>query len=1176
MVRKIIEWAVNSPLIVLLLAAALVTVGVYAFLFINVEAYPDPAPAIIEVIAQYPGASAEEVERQVTIPLEVTLAGMPGLKYTRSKSLFGLSHLRNQFEYGIDFYAARQEVINRLQFTQQLPPGVSPQISPETPTGEIFRYTLRSPQDALKRDLYGLNDLKSLQDWVLERQFRRIPRIADVASSGGTIKRYEIHPDPERLKRYSVTLGQVQNAIANSNANVGGDYLVQGSTVQNVRGIGLIGGGRDPMEQVLSMSDPRDAVSHLREEEERRIRQIRDIVIASVNNVPVRVEDIVEGGPVRSPGEELGKQGVVVGHQTRLGKVSLSHPKRDAQGREVVDRDGKPVWIDEDEKIQGIVLLRKNEDSLPALHDVEAKVEELNNNPGRLPPGVKIEPYYDRTDLINVTRETVRENLFLGMGLVVVVLLMFLSNVRSAMIVAINVPLALLFAFTVLYFRGKSANLLSIGAVDFGIIVDSSVIMVENIYRHISSGEYAELPIRDRIIRASHEVERGLFFSTAIMVCAFLPLFTMQGPEGQIFGPMAATYAYALGGALLLALTVAPVLCRLFFKNLTPSRENFLVRWLKRSYLRQLERCLNHRWLTLGVFGALLAVSLALLPFLGHEFMPQLEEGNLWIRGTFPLKISLQEVSEKVRVARSIMRKYPEIETIVAQIGRPDDGTDPTGFYNVEFFVPLKPEKEWPALKQQEGWWKWFRSNRARTKVELTEEMNAELSNTLIGVDWNFSQNIRDNVMEALSGVKGDNSVKIIGPDLAELERLADQVKERLSTIQGLENVGVFHIQGQPNLEFPVDRKKCSYWGISVNDVENVVQSAIGGKAFSQMIEGEKVFDITLRWPERLRNSEQAILDIPVDVSNNTVTAGMVPSLPQTPVTGASSGVSTIGTNISMPSPLGSAQTANINNIGNAPRRRLGDLVTPLNQDGTSDPKGSFVRPGASTIYREQGNRLIAVKFSVRDRDLGSAVAEAQQKTADLFHPPYRVEWSGEFQEMQEAEQRLKLIIPMSLALIFVLLYLAFHSLLDALVILSNVIALSMGGLWALLLTGTNFSISAAVGFISIFGVAIMDGLLSISYFNQMRFQGAPLREAIMEGAAKRLRPMFMTALTAVFGLLPAALSTRIGAQTQRPLAIVVVGGMIMTLVLNRYLMPVLYSFYGHREPATRVSGLAH
>jgi cobalt-zinc-cadmium resistance protein CzcA len=1227
MVRKLIEWAVGSPLIVLLLALALVIGGSIAFVKVNVEAYPDPAPAIIEVVAQYPGASAEEVERQVTIPLEVALAGMPGLQYTRSKSLFGLSHLRNQFDYGIDFYKARQEVINRLQFVQGLPAGVNPQISPETPTGEIYRYTLQSRKDPLGRDLYGLNDLKALQDWVLERHFRRVPRIGDVVSSGGTVKRYEVHPDPDRLRMYGITLPQLQNALANANANVGGDYLFQGNTVLNVRGIGLIGGGQDPtqarevlgvepreleaalarehiseglrgrlraaymnekvvpslgsqesrlltkLRQEVPSRSARQAITYLREEEDRRLREIRQIVIATVNNVPITVDKVVECGPV-AYSEEIGKQGVVVGHQTRLGKVSLSRPLREDDD-DTVRRASRGGWIDEDESIQGVVLLRKNEDSLPALRDVEAKVKELNDNPGRLPPGVQIEPYYDRTDLINITTETVRENLVMGMVLVTVILLMFLSNVRSALIVAINIPLALLFAFAMLFLRGKSANLLSIGAVDFGIIVDSSVIMVENIYRHISSGEYAELPLKERIIRASHEVERSLFFSTAIMVCAFIPLFTMQGPEGQIFGPMADTYAFALGGALLLALTVAPVLCALFFRGLKPARDNWMVRWLKAGYLRQLERCLNHRWVTLGVFVVLIGITAAVLPWLGREFMPELEEGNLWIRGTFPLNASLDEVADKVKIARSIMRKFPEVEAIVTQVGRPDDGTDSNGFYNAEFFVPMKPETDWPKIKETTGWRSWFGKTRARTKTQIVREMNKELNEVLIGVDWNFSQNIRDNVMESLSGVKGDNSVKIIGPDLDKLEELADQVKIVLNGIQGIENVGVFRIKGQPNLEFPVDRRKCNAWGVNVSDVQNVIQTAVGGKAVTQMTEGERTFDITLRWPARLRGDERSILDIPVDV-NNQVTPGYVPTLPQTTLTGQAQGISTSGTSAVMPSATGSVYGANLNNLSSTPRRRLGDLVTPLDENGKPDPKGHFLRPGASTIYREQGNRLIAVKFSVRDRDLAGAVAEAQEKTTHLFEAPYRSEWSGEFQEMEEAENRLMYIIPLSIGLIFILLYLAFHSLLDACLVLTNVVALSLGGVWALLLTGTNFSISAAVGFISIFGVAIMDGLLLVSYFNQMRFEGLPLRQAIMQGAERRVRPVMMTALTAIFGLLPAALSTRIGAQTQRPLAIVVVGGMITTLFLTRYLMPVLYSFYGHREPPAEASRMAH
>jgi heavy metal efflux system protein len=1185
MVRRLIAWALSNPLIVLLAGCAFTGYGIYAFFSVNVEAYPDPAPAIIEVVAQFPGASAEEVERQVTIPLEVTLAGMPGLKYTRTKSLFGLSHLRNQFEYGIDFEKAKQEVINRLQFTQQLPPGVNPQISPETPTGEIFRYTLKSPKDNQGRDIYTLNDLKALQDWVLEREFRRVPGIIDVSSSGGTVKRYEIRPDPNKLRLYGITLQQLQNALANGNANVGGGIVNQGHVALNVRSVGLIGGGLDPASLVLDIKDPVEAAAFLRNEDNRRIEEIRDLVITSVNNKPIKIEHIVEDAEFSS--EPLGAHGVVVGHQERLGRVGLSAPKierRDNEIYRIVDPKGDLVWRDENDKVQCIVLLRKGADSLPALKAVEKKVEELNTSESSpMLPGVQIEPYYDRTDLIKVTTETVQENLLMGMALVTVILLMFLSNVRSAVIVAVNIPLALLFAFSMLFLRGKSANLLSIGAVDFGIIVDSSVIMVENIYRHISAGEHAELPLKERILRACGEVERGLFFSTAIMVCAFIPLFTMQGPEGQIFGPMADTYAFALGGALLLALTLAPVLCLLFFRNLKPAEDNFLVRRLKSSYLRQLNRCLKYRAATMALFGVLILTTaglifalpelkkrfpeqLANVPTLGREFMPELEEGNLWIRGTFPLNISLDRVADNAEHARSIIRQFPDVAAVVPQIGRPDDGTDPTGFYNLEIFVPLRPEKEWEPVVDVTGWRRLFGgTKRPRSKQELVQEMNAELNRILPGVDWNFSQNIRDNVMEALSGVKGDNSVKIFGPDLDKLEDLAAKVKERLKDVKGIKSVGVFNIKGQSNLEFRVDPKKCARFGVSVADVNNVIQSALGAKAAAQMIEGEKVFDIAVRWPNEARGSESSILDIFVDVSNNQVTP------PPTPGTT----VSPTGTVQVQPSQTGSI-VSTANPLSNTPRVRLRELVSSVGKSGAPDPNGQFVRAGASTIYREQGNRLIAVKFSVRDRDLGSAVAEAKEKTQDLFQGGYRAEWSGEFQEMEEAEARLRLIIPVSLGLIFILLYLAFQSLMDACLVLSNVVALSLGGVWALYLTGTNFSISAAVGFISIFGVAIMDGLLSVSYFNQLRAKGFELRDAILQGAAKRVRPMFMTALTAIFGLLPAALSTRIGAQTQRPLAIVVVGGMVMTLLLNRYLMPVLYSYYGHREPPAGAGGMAH
>jgi cobalt-zinc-cadmium resistance protein CzcA len=1184
MVRGLIRWSVHNPLVVILLAVAWATIGLYAFHEVNVESYPDPAPAIVEVVAQFPGASAEEVERQVSVPLEVAFAGMPGLTMTRSKSMFGLCHIRNQFEYGRDFWEARQEVINRLAIlSQPLPPGVVGQISPQNPIGEIYRYTLKNPKDRYGKDIYTLSDLKALQDWVLEREFRRVRHIMDVTSTGGTVKRYEVYPDPDRLKRYGVTLNQLQTALINSNQNVGADLLSQGHINLNVRSVGLYGGGLDPVEQVLGMKDPVQAAAKLREEENRRIQEIRQIVIATVNNIPVKIDNIVEGGPVLA-GEPLGVRGVIVGHQTRLGRVSLSKPAEllEITGlHEVADEGKKGQWRDEDDKVQCIVLLRVGDQTLPAVKAVKDKVAELNTpGSGRMLPGVQLEPYYDRSDLTHVTTETVVENLVTGIVLVVMVLLMFLSNVRTALIVAINVPLALLFAVSLLYFRGKSANLLSLGAVDFGIIVDSSVIMVENIYRHLATGEAIELPLRERIVRFAREIDHALFFSTAIMVCAFIPLFTMSGPEGQLFGPMAQTYAFALGGALLLALTLTPVMCLMFFRHFKPVRENFLVRFLKSRYIWQLKLCLRYRWATIGGMVALIIGSACLIPSIGREFMPQLEEGNFWITAMFPLNVSLDRVAEVMDKARAVIANYPEVEVLVPAIGRPDDGTDPTGFYRVEIFAPLKPKKDWPKVVPRSGWkGKLFGGMRMRTKEELTLVVNKELRDRFPGIDWNFSQYIRDNVTEALAGVKGDNSIKIFGPDLDTLEDLAEKTKNVLQGIRGIQEVGVFSIMGQPNLEFRVDLAKCAKWGVSAADVNNLIQSAVGGKALTSMIEGEKLFDVTLRWPKSLRTSETSILDMQVDISNNQVV----------PVAGPGWSPSPTGSGLAAPSITGSL-TSTANPLSNTPRLRLRDLVSPVGKNGAPDPKGTFERAGASTVYRENGKRMIAVKFNVRGRDLAGAVAEAKEKTQDLYEPPYRTVWDGEFNEMEKAEDRLKIIIPLSLGLIFILLYMAFHSFLDAIVILTNVFDLAIGGIWALYLTGTHFSISAAVGFVSLFGVAIMEGLLMISYFNALRAQGLPLQESIIQGAAKRVRPVMITAMTAILGLLPAALALRpvwdssgglswveqIGSQTQQPLAIVVVGGMMMTLFLDRYLMPVLYSFYGHREVRPDAGSMAH
>jgi cobalt-zinc-cadmium resistance protein CzcA len=612
----------------------------------------------------------------------------------------------------------------------------------------------------------------------------------------------------------------------------------------------------------------------------------------------------------------------------------------------------------------------------------------------------------------------------------------------------------------------------------------------------------------------------------------------------------------------------------LFFKNIKAVPDNFFMRYLKSRYLSRLRVCLRYRWTTILLMGALLFTTACMIPHIGQEFMPELEEGNLWIRGTAPLNVTLERDVEIGRQARAILASYPEVESIVSQSGRPDDGTDTCGFFNNEFFVPLRPRKDWPALVEQAGWleeetqWRrrLFGPTRTRTKEELVNAMNAELERKIPGVVWSFSQNIRDNVMESLSGIKGDNSVKIFGPDIDQLESLATKVKNVLQSVQGIENVGIFHIRGQSHLEFRVDPEKCQRWGVMTADVNNVVSSALGAKAMSSMVEGEKLFDIAIRWPKRLRSSETSILDIPVDIINNQVV------LPQ----GSSFVPNASGTALPGPAPAGTlANTANPMSQ-QAPRLRLRDLVSPAGKDGEPVTDGQFERAGASDIYRENGMRMIAIKFSVRDRDLGSAVNEAKASTKDIFQAPYRASWSGEFEQMEDAQGRLLWMIPLSLGLIFILLYSAFRSFLDSIVIFSNVLGGTVGGIWALYFTGTNFSISAAVGFVSLFGVAIMDGLLLISYFNQLRFQGLPLQEAIMQAAGKRVRPVMMTALTAILGLLPAALSTRIGAQTARPLAIVVVGGMTTTLFLTRYLMPVLYSFYGHREPPAGSGDLAH
>ena len=1059
MVRALITWSLHNRFIVLLGTLGLIILGIHSALNLNVEAYPDPTPPLVEVLTQNPGASPEEMERLIGVPLETALNGMPGLKYLRSISLAGLTDIKCQFEYGTDYWAARQEVINRIGMVTGLPQGVSPGLSPWSPIGEIVRYVLEGPN-------YTLSQRKAVQDWVLARAFKTVPGVIDVTGFGGTVKQYQILLDTQLMRRYDVTLQMVTDAITKANANVGGNILSLGPQSHNVRAIGLIGEGTDSLDPPVA--------DHAYSIEVEKLEDIQDIIVTTYNNMPVYIRQIAR---------------VVMGYQPRLG---------------LVGRNG------ENDVVQGIVLMRKYEKSLPTAKAVQKKTDEINKS-GILPKGMKIVPFNRRTDLVDVTTYNVEHNLAVGMGLVILILFVFLGDITSAGIVAIMIPLALLFSVTVLFLQGKSANLLSIGAVDFGIIVDSSVIIVENIYRHITAHDSdRSLSLIDRIITASHEIERALFFSTTIIVCAFIPLFSMTGPEGALFGPMANTYAFAICGALVLAVTLTPVLCSYLFHNKKEEKETFVDRMMKLRYLMNLDRVLRHRYMLLLGMGSLFFFTCTLIPKLGGEFMPPLEEGNLWIRAILPRTVTLEEAARIAPRLREVIGSIPEIKGVMSQVGRPDDGTDVTSYFNIEFNAPLIPMEHWrtkPLVFLGYELWR-----RPITREELQAEL-MEKFKEFPSINFNFSQLIRDNVEEALSGVKGANSIKLFGNDLETLERYGQRVLNILNRVPGISNAGLFHILGQPNLEIRIDRQKCARYGINVADVEAVVQVAIGGGAFTQMVEGEKKFDIVLRLPVAQRDDPEVIGRIPVDA------------------------------------PPGQDGKPGVR----IPLRQLADI----------EPH----KPGATYIYRENNRRYIPIKFGVEGRDLASTIHDAQARVEDpkvgaQLPKGYDIDWAGEFAQMQQANERLMYIVPLSIGLILVLLYTAFNSMKDALLVMANVVAATMGGVWALKLTGTPFSISAAVGFISIFGVAVQDGVLLISYFNQMRAAGLPVKEALMRGAELRVRPVVMTSLTAALGLFPAAIATSIGSQAQRPLAIVVVGGMLVTLFLTRYLMPVLYSFF--------------
>ncbi len=1023
MIARIVEISLLQRFFLCVTGLALFFGGLYAFHLLDIVAYPDPSPPMVELITQYPGWSAEEIERQITIPIEVVLNGTPGLTDIRSLSIFGLSDIKVYFDFGTDYFFDRQEVLNRLAMVS-LPPGAQPMLSPWWALAEIYRYELTG-------DHVSLTDLKTIQDWELRREFRRVPGVIDVTAFGGTTKEYHVDIDPGKLISYGVNLPQVMTALANSNANVGGNYLTVGAQNFNIRGLGLIN----------------------------NLADIENVVVAEKEGTPIFVKTLGQ---------------VSVGHRVRLGKVGID---------------------DRDDVVEGVVLLQRGYKALSVLEKVRAKVQELNT--WKLPEGVKIKTLYDRTVLINTTVETVTDILISGMLLVFVILFVFLGHFRAALIVALTIPLSLLFTFTMMVLIGQSANLISLGAIDFGIIVDAALIMVESIFYHLAHHRGPGLTPPQLIVRAARQVGRPVFFSTAIIVVAFIPLFTMTGVPGKIFAPMSITYGFALLGALLMAFTLVPVLCSLLLTGPISEEDTAVVRVVRRLYAGMLRWALSHKMIVVGFAVALLATALVALKFLGGEFMPALEEGNLWVRATMPVDISFDQAARLTTEIRQLFRQSPEVTTVVSQLGRPDDGTDPTSFFNAEFLANLKPQKEWrPGL----------------TKEKLIEEIETRLK-AIPGVIFNFSQVIQDNVEEAMSGVKGENSIKLFGTDLRVMEAKAVEIERVMRRVPGVKDLGIFRLMGQPNLLIEVDREASARYGLQVSDVNAVVQAAVGGQAVTQVYEGERLFDLVVRFLPEFRQDPEAIGNILVSTPNGA----------------------------------------------RIPLKQLANITT---------------QTGAFIIYRENNRRYIPIKFSVRDRDLASTVQEAQALLAKEVQLPerYTMEWAGQYDQLKDEQKRLTKVVPLSLIIILFLLYTAFNSVKNALLVLVTVPFALIGGVLSLVATNTHFSISAAVGVISTLGVAILGGVLLISRIEDFRRSGMSLAESIMKGADVQMRPILMATLAAAIGLLPAAVATGIGAQAQRPLARVVVGGMLTAAVLILLVLPVLYDIVHRRRDRREVS----
>jgi cobalt-zinc-cadmium resistance protein CzcA len=1032
MIQALVDFALNNRYVILGLALILFIGGIISFKRLPVEAYPDVANTWVQVITQWPGRAAEEVEQQVTIPIEIQMNGIPALLHIRSSSLAGLSVVNLIFDDDSDNDWDRQKVLERLSDVT-LPPNVSAQIGPDfSPIGSVYWYTLKSTNPN-----FGLMDLKSLQDWVITKYMKSAPDVVDDSSFGGVTREYQIQVDPDKLVSYGLSLAQLEQQLTNANANGGGSFIEQGSQQVNVREVGLV----------------------------RNVQDIEKTVLKTQKGTPIRIQDVAT---------------VAQGPKIRLGQIGWAIHRSDG------------VVLDDNDVVEGVVFMRKGADTASTMDGIHTVVDKLNNQ--ILPPGVKIVPYLDRDDLVHFTTHTVLHNLAEGMILVVIVLFIFLGNVRGAIIVSFTIPFALLFAAICLDLRHISANLLSLGALDFGMVVDGAVVMIENISRHLNRPEEDLRTPMERIREAVHEVQRPVFYAIAIIITAYLPIFTLQRVEGKLFRPMAWTVSFALLGALVFSMLVAPALASLLFSSGASEWRNPMMQYLKKHYRTAVTWAARHPRFTVGVAVGLFAIAM-FLGFggvIGSEFLPHLDEGALWVRGTLAPSVGPTESARVAERAREVLCSFPEVPRVVNQIGRPDDGTDTTGFFDMEFFVDLQPKEQWRPVFHQ-------------NKDALIAAMNQELEK-IPGVFWGFSQPISDNLEEAVSGVKGALAVKIYGDDLKTLETIGDQVVDTMKDIRGVQDLGLFRVLGQPNLNFEVDREQAARFGINVSDVQDAIQTAVGGNALNQVLIGEQRYDLVLRYQPQFRETTESI------------------------------------ENIRLLAPTGE-------------RVSLAQLTKVSETDG------------GSQIYREANSRYVAVKFSVRGRDLGGTVEEAIRKVNASVKLPtgYTIDWAGEYESQQRSERRLLIVLPATLLAIFVILYSMFHSVKWAFLTLTNVAMAPLGGLLALLITHNNLSVSSGVGFLALFGVSVQTGVIMVEYINQLRARGYTIERSAIEGAVLRLRPIMMTMLVATLGLLPAALSHGIGSDSQRPFAIVIVGGLISNLMIGIFLLPTLYTWFARR-----------